>query len=79
MSRLPAFIRHHLAGSGMLVALLLLCVFFSVVTWTQQYPQDAAAAEQIAAQIDSDENVLIVVRPQAEDIAFAKALNAVLD
>lgn len=78
MSRLPAFIRHHLAGSGMLVALLLLCVFFSVVTWTEQYPQDAAAAAQIAARIDSDEKVLIVVRPQAEDIAFADALNAAL-
>jgi ribose transport system permease protein len=78
MSRLPAFIRHHLAGSGMLVALLLLCVFFSVVTWTEQYPQDAAAAARIAARIDSDEKVLIVVRPQAEDIAFAEALNAAL-
>ena len=78
MSRLPAFIRHHLAGSGMLVALLLLCVVFSVVTWTEQYPQDAAAAARIAARIDSDEKVLIVVRPQAEDIAFAEALNAAL-
>lgn len=78
MSRLPAFIRHHLAGSGMLVALLLLCVFFSVVTWTEQYPQDAAAAEQIAARIDSNAKVLIVVRPQAGDIAFAEALKAAL-
>ena len=33
MSRLTDFIRHHLAGSGMLVALLLLCGFFSIVTW----------------------------------------------
>lgn len=79
MSRLPAFIRHHLAGSGMLVALLLLCVFFSVVTWTEQYPQDAAAVEQIAARIDSNAKVLIVVRPQAGDIAFAEALKAALD
>lgn len=79
MSRLPAFIRHHLAGSGMLVALLLLCVFFSVVTWTEQYPQDAAAAEQIAARIDSNAKVLIVVRQQAGDIAFAEALKAALD
>lgn len=62
----------------MLVALLLLCVFFSVVTWTEQYPQDAAAAARIAARIDSDEKVLIVVRPQAEDIVFAEALNAAL-
>lgn len=78
MSRLLAFIRHHLAGSGMLVALLLLCGFFSIVTWTEQHPQDAAAARELAEQIAPDERVLIVVRPQAEDIVFANALNAEL-
>ena len=78
MSRIPAFIRHHLAGSGMLVALVLLCAFFSIVTWTEQHPQDAAAAKQLAAQIAPTAKVLIVVRPQAEDIAFAEALNTAL-
>lgn len=82
MSRLPAFIRHHLAGSGMLVALLLLCVFFSVVTWAEQYPQDAAAAEQLAKivmfETGKDGRVIIVVRPQTEDIVFADALEAAL-
>jgi ribose transport system permease protein len=78
MSRLPAFIRHHLAGSGMLLALVLLCVFFSVVTWTEQHPQDAAAAKELAAQIAPGAKVLIVVRPQPEDIAFANTLNAEL-
>lgn len=62
----------------MLLALLLLCAFFSIVTWTEQSPQDAAAAQQLAAQIPPDAKVLIVVRPQAEDIAFANALNAAL-
>lgn len=78
MIRLFDFIRHHLAGSGMLLALVLLCAFFSIVTWTEQAPQDAAAAKQLAAQIAPDAKVLIVVRPQAEDIAFAGALNAEL-
>lgn len=78
MRRLLNFIRHHLAGSGMLVALLLLCAFFSIVTWTEQHPQDAAAATQLAAQTAPNAKVLIVVRPQAEDIAFAEALNAAL-
>lgn len=78
MSRLFDFIRHHLAGSGMLLALVLLCAFFSIVTWTEQAPQDAAAAKQLAAQIAPDAKVLIVVRPQAEDTAFAGALNAEL-
>lgn len=78
MSRLPAIIRHQLAGSGMLVALVLLCVFFSVVTWTEQHPQDAAAARELASQIAPNAKVLIVIRPQAEDIAFADALNTAL-
>lgn len=78
MSRLPAFIRHHLAGSGMLLALILLCAFFSIVTWTEQHPQDAAAAKELASQIAPAAKVLIVVRPQAEDSAFADALNAAL-
>jgi ribose transport system permease protein len=82
MSRLPAYIRHHLAGSGMLVALLLLCVFFSVVTWTEQYPQDGAAAKQLAKivmfETGKDGRVIIVVRPQTEDIVFADALEAAL-
>jgi len=76
--RLFDFIRHHLAGSGMLVALLLLCAFFSIVTWSEQHPQDAAAAQQLAAQITPNAKVLIVVRPQAEDGLFADALNAAL-
>ena len=75
MSRLFSFIRRHLAGSGMLVALVLLCVFFSIVTWTEQHPQDAAAAKELASQITPAAKVLIVVRPQADDIAFANALS----
>ncbi|MCB1277466.1 ABC transporter permease [Prosthecobacter sp.] len=78
MSRLPAFIRHHLAGSGMFAALALLCAFFSIVTWTEQQPQDTATAQELASRIKPDEKVLIVVRPQAEDIAFAEALNTAL-
>jgi len=78
MSRPLAFIRHHLAGSGMLLALVLLCIFFSVVTWTEQHPQDAAAAKELATQIAANAKVLIVVRPQAEDSAFADALNAAI-
>ncbi len=75
MSRFFSFIRHRLAGSGMLVALVLLCAFFSIVTWTEQHPQDAAAAKELASQIKPAAKVLIVVRPQADDIAFASALN----
>jgi ribose transport system permease protein len=78
MSRLLVFIRHHLAGSGMLVALLLLCAFFSIVTWTRHYPQNADAAKDVAAQIAPQAKVLIVVRPTAADSAFAAALSIAL-
>ena len=78
MSRLLVLIRHHLAGSGMLVALLLLCVFFSITTWTRQYPQNADAAKDVVSQIAPQAKVLIVVRPTPADSAFAEALRAEL-
>ena len=62
----------------MLVALLLLCVFFSIVTWTRHYPQNADAAKDVAAQIAPQAKVLIVVRPTAADSAFAAALSTEL-
>lgn len=78
MSRPTANIRHRFAGSGMLLALLLLCAFFSVATWTRQYPQDEAAARDVASQIDPKAKVLIAVRPTAADAGFAEALKAEL-
>ncbi|MBB5034975.1 ABC transporter permease [Prosthecobacter vanneervenii] len=71
-------LRHRLAGSGMLAALLALCAFFSVATWTQQYPQDAEAAREIAARIGAQDRVLVVVRPSEKDAAFAHALASAL-
>ena len=66
------------ADYGMLLVLLLLCVGFSVITWQEQHPVDAAAAEQLAAsvaeQFGEDARVLIVVRDTADDTAFADHL-----
>lgn len=73
-----AFIRHHLAGSGMLLALVLLCVFFSIVTWTETYPQGRGAAQQLAARVPSGGRALIVVRPLEEDTAFAEQVRSSL-
>ena len=78
MSRPTATLRHRLAGSGMLAALLALCAFFSVATWTQQYPQDEEAAREIAARIGTQDRVLVVVRPSEKDAVFAQALSAAL-
>jgi ribose transport system permease protein len=74
---LPAF-RRHLADYGMLLALLLLCAFFSVVTWSEQHPTGDAAAGQLArdllGQFGNRARVMIAVRPQPDDAAFADAL-----
>ena len=78
MKRLLALLRHHLAEAGMLLALLLLCAFFSVVTWTEHRPQGPAAARELAARADSPSRALIVVGTPAADAAFADALSAEL-
>lgn len=59
----------------MLLVLLLLCVFFSAVTWTEQHPQGDEAARQLAGEVKAPARALVVVRTQAEDAAFADALN----
>lgn len=67
-----------LSDYGMIFVLLLLCVFFSAVTLTEQTPTGEAAARQLASDVKSlvkkDGRVLIAVRPQAEDQAFAHEL-----
>jgi ribose transport system permease protein len=67
-----------LSDYGMIFVLLLLCVFFSAVTLTEQTPTGEAAARQLASDLKSfvkkDGRVLIAVRPQAEDQAFAREL-----
>ncbi|HZK81651.1 MAG TPA: ABC transporter permease [Humisphaera sp.] len=62
----------------MIPVLLLLCVLFSILTWTEQYPTGASAARQFARLLTSDGSphlaVLIVVRDGEEDAAFADTL-----
>lgn len=62
----------------MVFVLLLLCVFFSAVTMTEQTPTGEAAARQLAAELQAsgkkEGRVLIAVRPQAEDQIFARGL-----
>lgn len=64
---------------GMLVILLLLCVFFSVMTLRDQYPTGEAAAESALKSIDrsyiADGRILIVSRGTAEDSLFSSSLN----
>jgi ribose transport system permease protein len=72
-----------LADYGMVVVLLLLCAFFTVLTWSEQHPGEAAAAKDLAQTIVAEAgrraHVLIVVRPAPKDELFAAALRQELE
>lgn len=72
-----------LAGEyGMLSVLLLLCVFFSAVTITDQQQSGEAAAASLYRRIQSElpasANVVIVARPTVEDSLFAHTVRRLL-
>src|SRR5690349_1864023 len=72
-----------LADYGILLALVLLCVFFSWVTYTEQRPFGAAGGAQLSGEIlrrfPKGSRVLIVAGASKEDDAFAEALRTGLE
>jgi len=72
------FLRRFLFEYGMVVILVLLCAFFSVVTWSEQPATSDAAARQlgreIVARFGKDARVLLAVQDQAKETAFLRAL-----
>ncbi|MHB1425767.1 MAG: ABC transporter permease, partial [Gemmataceae bacterium] len=76
--RLSRLLSRFLSDYGMSLVLLLLCVYYSAVTFALQDPSGASGGEQLARQLDlRSENaarVLIVTRGTREDDAFADAL-----
>ncbi|MBM81864.1 MAG: sugar-transporting ATPase [Planctomycetaceae bacterium] len=64
-----------LNNNGMLLVLFALCGYYSVVTYSEQFPtgRDAAErlADRIAAQFGDDAKVLVVTRANAADVEFA--------
>jgi ribose transport system permease protein len=67
-----------LSDYGMVLVLLLLCGFFSVVTYRDQSPSGGAAGRQLArairAEFGGTPRVLIVVRDLPDDVAMAERL-----
>jgi ribose transport system permease protein len=65
---------------GMLLVLLVLCIYFSAVTVQEQYPEGAAAGRQLAdtivARFGTGARVVIVAARSKDDIAFADELDA---
>ena len=67
-----------LSDYGMIFVLLLLCAFFSVVTYSEQSPTGETAAKQVGADIGKQfgktARVLIAARDQPDDLEFATKL-----
>jgi len=77
------YFRRFMADYGIVLALVLLCVYFSAVTYTEQQPTGAAGGAQLAAEIarqtPAGARMLIAVRGSRDDAAFADALGAGLE
>ena len=71
-----------LADYGMSVVLLLLCVFFSIVTYSEQSPTGESAAKQVTAsiieQFGKTPRVIIAAGTQAGDTEFASSMEKAL-
>ncbi|MBN1345716.1 MAG: ABC transporter permease [Phycisphaerae bacterium] len=77
-SKLKTALSRLTSDYGMLLVLLLLCVYYSWVTRAKQHPTGVDAGEQLAAEIlaqqGPSESVIIVSRDNEEDLAFADTL-----
>ena len=64
-----------LADYGMILVLVLLCAFFSVVTYSEQSPTGEAAVSQVVGavlkSVPQSARVLVVASDQPGDAAFA--------
>ena len=78
MNFLKLSLARMLTDYGMFVVLMLLCVFFSAVTFTEQAASGPAAAEQLRNDmvkvLDADARVIIASSNQSSDPAFADEL-----
>ena len=72
------FLRGALSNLGMTWVLLGLCILFSALTWSEQQPGGAAAARGVADDILAAQatptRVLVAVRGQPDDVAYADTL-----
>ncbi|MDA0589492.1 MAG: ABC transporter permease [Planctomycetota bacterium] len=74
--------KKFLLNNGSVVVLVLLCVYYSIVTIGRQHPVTPAAGEEVAQAILADTkapSVLIVTRDTDQDREFARAVRAVIE
>lgn len=79
---LRASLARFFADYGMLAVLILLCVYYSVVTLAEQNPTGADAGRVVAASIlkssQAGSGVFIATKPGAEDARFTDAITVSL-
>jgi ribose transport system permease protein len=67
----------------MLLILIVLCTFFSVVTYSEYYPEDVSAANQLAARIVKEfgtkSRVLVVGQGHKSGVEFSQTLRTTLE
>lgn len=77
--RLKPVLVRGMSDYGMLVVLLLLCVYYSLATIEVQHPSGAWGAEELARQIvkeaGTNVSVLVAARSNQEDVEFADTLH----
>jgi ribose transport system permease protein len=75
----PRFLTEY----GMIFVLLILCIYFSLSTIKEQYPEGSAAADDVAQTIsgmyEKNDTVLIIGKQTAEDAAFIENLSTTLE
>ena len=75
---MKSLFKSFLSDYGMIFVLLLLCVYFSVATYSDQSPSGEPGAEQVTAavlhQIGGSARVLIAATDQKDDVAFVDKL-----
>jgi len=74
-------VKRFFSAYGMIVALALLCVYYSVVTMQEQFPNGKEAAVSVAKQLSgsSFDNVIIVADNSADGLSFVKDSKAMLE
>ena len=79
---LRASISRFISHYGMALVLLLICGYYSLVTWDEQYPNGIEAAEELAHRIQQElgasPRLLVIARRTAEDVEFTKTLVTLL-
>lgn len=71
---MKASLNRFLTDYGMVGVLLLLCVFFSAVTYTEQSATGPDAIAEMVAQATAGDQVMIVTGPSSDDARFAEEL-----